>query len=229
MSVGFQDMQYVVYVDFDGTIAPRDPTDGLFDRFASPNWREIENDWHKGNRTARDCMAAQVGLLRATPDAIDDFLADVEIDPKFPEFVRLCRRQGARVVVVSDGLDRVVGTVLRGAGLDLPFYANSLKWLGSDRWQLDFPHYRMDCSAGMGNCKCSHRVVNPRIQEIMVGDGRSDFCIAERSDLILAKNQLAAHCERSGLAHVRIEDFADAVMVLRGWFTENQVSYSIAG
>jgi 2,3-diketo-5-methylthio-1-phosphopentane phosphatase len=222
-------MQFTVYVDFDGTIAPADPTDGLFDEFASPEWREIEKDWHAGRRTARNCMEQQVALLRATPEAVDRFLSKVEIDPHFPTFVRLCRRQGARVVVVSDGLDRVVGTVLRAAGLDLPYFANRLTWRGGDRWQLEFPHFSAQCNAAMGNCKCSHRSAGRSTLEIMVGDGRSDFCIAERSDLVLAKDQLASHCEQAGVAHVRIKDFSEATMLLSRWFEDAQRSYSIAG
>jgi hypothetical protein len=34
------------------------------------------------------------------------------------------------VIVVSDGLDRVVEHLLLGAGLQLPFFANRLQWLG---------------------------------------------------------------------------------------------------
>ena len=34
-----------VYVDFDGTIAPGEPTDRLFDRFADASWRAIDQAW----------------------------------------------------------------------------------------------------------------------------------------------------------------------------------------
>ncbi len=210
-------MQRAVYVDFDGTIAPGDPTDALFDRFADPSWREIENDWQSGRRSARDCMEQQVALLRATPEDIDGFLAAVNIDPEFPAFVQACRRQKAQVIVVSDGLDRVIDTVLNRAGLDLPFFANRLEWQGADRWRLAFPHYRDDCSAGMGNCKCSHRVAAAPIQEVMVGDGRSDFCIAGRSNLVLAKGQLAAYCAGQNFPHVRIANFFEATTAINRW------------
>ena len=80
-----------VYVDFDGTIAPSDPTDTLFDRFCDPSWRDIELDWQQGRRTARECMARQVDLLRATPEAMDQLLRSVRIDPSFHDFVDLCR------------------------------------------------------------------------------------------------------------------------------------------
>ena len=207
-----------VYVDFDGTIAPSDPTDTLFERFCDPSWRQLERDWQSGRCTARACMAAQVDLLRATPAALDALLRGMTIDPQFPAFVELCRNWGLKVIVLSDGLDRVVSNVLRAAGLQLPFFANHLKWLGEDRWKLHFPFWRHDCQASLGNCKCAHRLAaSQRSLEVMVGDGRSDFCIAERSQLVLAKGQLAAHCRFRRVPHQPIDSFADATPFLSAW------------
>ena len=211
-----------VYVDFDGTIAPADPTDALFERFCDPSWREIEQEWQEGRCTSQVCMAKQVDLLRATPGAIDNMIANVEIDGAFPDFVDLCRRWGLRVLVVSDGLDRVVGGVLKRAGLDLTFFANRLEWQGGDRWKLAFPYARNGCTASLGNCKCSHRASGwQRGLDITVGDGRSDFCIAERSQLVLAKERLAAHCRTKNIPHWPIDSFGDATSFLNGWLPRN--------
>jgi len=211
-----------VYVDFDGTIAPSDPTDTVLDHFCDPVWHEIEREWQQGLRTARDCMARQVDLMRATPDALDRLVRTFPIDPHFHSFVELCRRWRLQVVVVSDGMDRVVRHVLRAAGLDLVFFANRLQWLGGDRWRLDFPYLRSDCAASLGNCKCGHRQRSGgRPIEIAVGDGRSDFCIGRRSHLVLAKGQLAAHCRSENIPHSPIADFSDAVAVLADWLAGN--------
>ena len=223
-------MRCDVYVDFDGTIAPSDPTDQLFDRFADPYWRVIEEEWQQGGQTSRDCMQRQVQLLRATPDEIDGYLASVKIDPGFPEFVRLCEARGSKVLVVSDGLDRVVSTVLRQSGLELDFVANRFEWLGADRWTLKFPHSRSDCRSRMGNCKCGHRsaesVAAGRLQ-VLVGDGRSDFCLSERSHLVLAKGRLAEHCRQEGLPHLAIKDFAEATGFLTNWFEQHEREHEV--
>lgn len=211
-----------VYVDFDGTIAPSDPTDTVFDRFCDPSWRDIERQWQQGLRTARDCMAEEVQLLRATPEALDGLLATFSIDAQFHRFVELCRRWSLKVVVVSDGMDRVVCHVLRAAGLDLPFFANRLQWLGGDRWRLGFPHARGACAAALGNCKCGHGLKGGTgLLQIAVGDGLSDFCLARKSQLVLAKGQLAAHCRAANIAHWRIADFSDAVAVLADWLARH--------
>jgi 2,3-diketo-5-methylthio-1-phosphopentane phosphatase len=210
-----------VYVDFDGTIAPTDPTDTVFERFCGPGWREIEREWQQGLRTGRDCMAHQVDLMRAAPESLDRLLRTLPVDPHFRGFVELCRRWRLHVIVVSDGMDRVVRQVLRTASLDLPFFANRLQWLGGDRWRLGFPHARSDCAAALGNCKCGHRQQRGRGIEVAVGDGRSDFCLARSSHLVLAKGQLAAHCRAQCIAHRPIADFSEAVATLAAWLARN--------
>jgi 2-hydroxy-3-keto-5-methylthiopentenyl-1-phosphate phosphatase len=199
-----------------------DATDTLFDRFCDPSWRELEREWQQGLRTAQDCMARQVDALRATPEAIDDLMRTIAIDPQFPAFLDLCRRWHLRVIVLSDGLDRVIRNVLRGAGLDLAFFANRLQWLGADRWKLGFPFARGDCRASLGNCKCGHRRDWQRhALEVVVGDGKSDLCIAERAQVVLAKGQLASHCRTRNIPHQPIEDFSDAIAVFGSWLATN--------
>ena len=170
-----------VFVDFDGTIASLDTTDLLLERFAAREWRQIEEDWKAGLIGSRECLVRQIDLVRATPAELDNFIEDIEIDPAFAGFVDLCLEQGHEVTVVSDGLDRTVDAVLKRHELDLPFYANRLEWRGADRWRLRFPHARSDCKALSGNCKCQFTEGAPLDLCMVVGDGRSDFCIAGRA------------------------------------------------
>jgi 2,3-diketo-5-methylthio-1-phosphopentane phosphatase len=206
-----------VLVDFDGTIAPVDTTDLLLERFAAPAWREIEDDWKAGRIGSRECLVRQIDLVRATPAQLDAFISDIDIDPGFVGFARLCERLGHSVTIVSDGLDRAIEAVLARHHLALPFYANHLEWRGADRWRLTFPHARSDCTALSGNCKCRFTEGDPRELSIMVGDGRSDFCVAGRADLVLAKSALLRHCNAANLPHFAFADFGEATDLLAGW------------
>jgi len=46
-------------VDFDGTIAPDDPTNRLLSHFADPAWREVEAAWQAGAISSRDAWRAK--------------------------------------------------------------------------------------------------------------------------------------------------------------------------
>lgn len=214
-----------VFVDFDGTIVPGDATDMLFSRYADPAWLEVEEDWKAGRIGSRECMARQVDLLRCTPEQYDELVSAVRVDPAFPAFVELCRSHGIGVTVVSDGLDRTISAVLARAGLELPYFSNHLEWLGGDRWRLTFPNSRGDCSTLSGNCKCQFTDHARGKAHIMIGDGRSDFCISGRVDMVLAKGTLAEHCRSSGLPHHKVAGFVDVNELFVSWI-RNGVSLS---
>lgn len=208
-----------VFIDFDGTLAPGDPTDTLLDRFADRSWLQLEAEFKAGRMTSRECMARQIGLLRATPEAYDALVGSMTLDPYFKGFADLCDGHGIPMTIVSDGPDRSIEILLRKAGFDLPYFANKLEFLGGDRWKLAFPHARPDCTMVSGNCKCQFTERFPAATQIMIGDGRSDFCVSRRVDLVLAKGALAKHCEAQELSHYAIKDFRDATRLMKSWLS----------
>jgi hypothetical protein len=122
------------------------------------------------------------------------------------------------VKIVSDGFDRVVRAALQRARLSVPFFANRLEWQGGDRWRLGFPHGRNDCRVNGANCKCAHgeRLPGPRV---VIGDGRSDFCMSTRADFVIAKGALADYCSSRGQPHATFTDFHDVTAHLVAWLT----------
>lgn len=213
-------MKCHLFVDFDGTIAPSDTTDLLLEQFADPSWEAVEEEWKAGRIGSRECLVRQIDLVRATPSQFDTFVESIEIDPDFPAFVALCGQEGHDITVVSDGLDRTVNAVLDRAGISLPHFANRLEWIGGDRWRLTFPHARSDCRALSGNCKCQFADAALGKVKIVVGDGRSDFCVAGRADLVLAKGALARHCRAGDLPFFAFQSFAEATDLLTRWLED---------
>ena len=126
--------------------------------------------------------------------------------------------RGWPLTVVSDGLDFVITEVLRRHGLAaLPVVANHLVADGARRWRLEFPHARPRCVSRSGNCKCAQVPVSPdalRRKVLMIGDGVSDFCVAERCDLSFARKRLLEHCLDNGLRHNAVADFRQALALL---------------
>jgi len=206
-------------VDFDGTIAPDDPTDRLFESCADPLWRDIEEAWQKGKITSRECMERQVALIRASPNDLDRLIDTIHIDPAFPDFLRFCQGEGIDVTIVSDGFEYIVRRVLEREQLAVPFFANDLKWMGDNRWQLSFPHQKTNCRVGGGNCKCSHGAQQGNGYCVVIGDGRSDFCMASQADYVIAKGHLLAFCKDALLPHAPFQNFENATAGLAAWLT----------
>ena len=128
-----------VLLDFDGTIAPDDPTDRLLERFADPSWRDIEADWQAGKISSHECMEQHAALLRATPEELDAAIQTFRIDPAFPAFVDFCRHRSIDLTIVSDGFDRVLRAVLKREQVSVRFFANRLNGRAVIAGNLGFP------------------------------------------------------------------------------------------
>jgi 2-hydroxy-3-keto-5-methylthiopentenyl-1-phosphate phosphatase len=215
-------MKCHAFIDFDGTVVPCDVTDFLLEQFADPAWQEVEKDWQAGRIGSRECMTRQVALLKATPAELSAALSQLQIDPGFASFVSQCERNGIGMTVVSDGFDLVIERVLRDAGIDLPFYANHLEPLGSNGWRVTFPSARGDCRALAGNCKCAFTQPYLSSVKVVIGDGRSDFCVSGQADLVFAKGTLLELCRTAGVAHYAFDDFFDVTDKLGWWLRSGQ-------
>lgn len=200
-----------VFCDFDGTISKEDVTDLVLDRFAAPEWREIEDQWTGGKITSAQCMQRQVRLIQAKREELDAFLDTIEIDSAFAAFKAFCEAMGLRLTIVSDGVDHFIKRVLAKHGLaDIPVVANRLvisPGASGPGFDLVFPLKSGTCSAGSGVCKCG--VVRPCGDHIYVGDGRSDFCVSHDVTLLFAKSKLADYCDAHRVPFIPYDTFAD--------------------
>jgi 2-hydroxy-3-keto-5-methylthiopentenyl-1-phosphate phosphatase len=201
-----------VFCDFDGTISIQDATDLILSRFAGPDWESIEEEWQQGAIGSAECMQRQVALIRATKEQLDAALDEIDIDPSFPAFVGFCRSRGIPLAVVSDGVDYFIHRILARHGLpQLPVTANHLTICGLNghtRYYLASPFSEATCASAAGMCKCRSVGVASGIR-VYVGDGRSDFCVATKPELLFAKGHLAAFCERENIPFMPYRHFAD--------------------
>jgi len=205
-----------IICDFDGTITPQDTTDRVLEALADPAWRELEAQWVAAEITASECMRGQIALIGGGQAELDAVLDGAALDPGFRDFVIWAERRGLPVVVVSDGVDYFITRILTRHGLDhLPVIANRLVG-GPGAWRLEQPWTRDGCAAGSGVCKCG--VTEPwgatAPTTIYVGDGRSDFCVSGRADLLFAKGALADYAAARGQAFVPFDTFHDVTRAL---------------
>ncbi len=208
---------WTLLCDFDGTISVEDTTDTLLDRFGKPGWEVLETDWREGRIGSHDCMAGQVALLDMSRAELDAHLAEREIDAAFPQFVAAARAQNLPIEILSDGLDYAIHSILSHYDLDwLPVTANRLEAVGEREWRLAFPNASRSCSVASGTCKCARAALaqGSRKQVLMIGDGASDFCVAEAADFVFAKGKLIDHCRAKNIPHAPIDGFADALSLL---------------
>ncbi|MFY0730366.1 MtnX-like HAD-IB family phosphatase [Pseudomonas sp. NFX15] len=202
-----------IVCDFDGTITRTDVIDGILQRFADPSWEAIENEWLTGAIGSRECLSRQLSLVKASTSDLLGYFDSIEIDPDFPDFVDHAIDLGASFEVVSDGIEQGIARILaRNYVSLLPILANRLRQVDHDRWRIDFPYASDACRAAAGNCKCKSTPGTKRV--LVIGDGQSDMCVAASADFVFAKDRLAEHCERNGIAYARFSSFAELPALL---------------
>src|SRR5262249_14467790 len=155
-----------------------------------PAWRDVEEEWKSGKIGSRECLSRQTALISATPKEIDALVDEIQIDPGFDQFLETCEYLKASVTIVSDGYRRSIERILARGGYSLPSRSGVLSYKGRRRWRLESPVSCGDCESGSSTCKCMV-ASEIKIPKILVGDGRSDFCVSEKVDFVLAKGSLA--------------------------------------
>lgn len=209
-------MRWTILCDFDGTVSVEDVIDSLLSEYGRPGWQALEDDWRAGRIGSRQCMKGQVELLDLNKLTLDAHLDAVRIDHGFTEFVRHAKAADVPLSIVSDGLDYAIQRILGRHGLhDLPISANHLVELGSGRWTLESPLQSPGCSSG--TCKCKFAETgerDPSHRVLLIGDGASDFCVANFVDFVFAKNRLVEHCRSAGIPYAAITCFEDAIELL---------------
>ena len=209
-------------IDFDGTLSVKDTIDDMLEHFADPSWEDIEQSWLNGEINAVECMTQQVRMVKADNITLEGFFRGIQLDATFVPFYKHIS-QFTKVAIVSDGLDHAVKVAMRNAAMpDIPVYANHLHFTPSGL-DISFPNKVEGCAGGNGTCKCAiaqNLALDSSGPVVLIGDGKSDACLAGRADIVFAKGSLIKHCEKNNIQHHKFQTFADVLAKVKTWPTE---------
>lgn len=204
-----------VSIDFDGTIVDSDITDAVIQKFARPGWEIAERMWEDGEIGSRECLTTQMALVGQPLQTILLYIDQFTIDSAFPSFLSDLNTAGIPHAIISDGFRVFIERLLRNAGIDQlpPVYANDLIETSSGLKAV-FPNVSMHCNSGTCKCTVAHQNAGERAV-VLVGDGRSDFCLARHADHVFAKGKLPLYCEENGLTAHAFQDFRELAVLFR--------------
>ena len=213
-----------ILCDFDGTVAVDDVGNRLFGTFTDRALTEpLLDEWKRGLISSRECLEREAALAHATRDDIDRFVSRCKLDPYFKDFVDFTKRRDMEVVIISDGLDYYIEKMLMRSGLaELNYYANHLEFVGR-KLRVEFPYYdQRDCT-DCGNCKTYHLAKYKRqgYYVVYVGNGLSDRCPSQYSDLVFAKGELLDFCRLNSVKCIEFGNFRDVERELLQRFVLN--------
>ncbi len=207
-------MAAVICLDFDDTVVLDNTADQILEQFAAPAWRDLHAGYNAGRMTVEQYNAATLDLVEAAEDELREFVRAVA-RPRagIMELVDWAHWHDWLVVVVSNGFDFYVDTVLDDLGLHrVARHAGRARF--DYRWRVRYLSPRgIELVDGF---KLSYAAAFKSAGDfvIYVGDGLSDVEAARLAPVVFARSTL---WERLKDEHPRIfpfETFNDVVAVL---------------
>lgn len=202
-----------IFCDFDGTITIKDLGDEIFKVFGE--FEPYHSQLINGELNIKQYWNCLVPTLKGIEESeIEDFALKSDVDPYFEKFINMCRAHNYEISIVSDGFSSYIKPIFNKLNYnDLPVYCNHINF--NDIPKPHFPGASESCNCMSASCK-RNVIVNNSIEEeiiIFIGDGYSDFCAAEHSDVIFAKKNLAAHCTKNRLPFYNYKTFFDILQI----------------
>ena len=206
----------ILFLDFDGTISRRDAVDVILETYGDPEWLAFEADWRAGRIGSRDCLRAQMSLVRASHKQIDALLDEIGIDEELAALLQLCTARGIPFHIVSDGFDYCIRRILSAAGKKLAALLRGGRVCAAHLesrgrvWHTEFPFFHQACGHGCATCKPGvMRLLNrTNAPSIFVGDGLSDRYAIKSADVVFAKDALAEYCNEQSLEYFPYQNLA---------------------
>ena len=200
-----------VFFDFDNTMTITDVLDNLIKEFSINNeWKTLQKAWEQEEIGTKECLEGQLKGVRITKKQLTTFLKKVELDHSSYKILSFLTKQGIPSVILSDNFTPIIEEILDHHGIrGVKVYANTLRYY-KDRLIPSFPYDNPFCPS-CAHCKKIHLTRDQHVNKLIVyiGDGRSDFCPAEVSDVIFAKDKLLAHMKKQGRDHIAYKNLGE--------------------
>jgi 2-hydroxy-3-keto-5-methylthiopentenyl-1-phosphate phosphatase len=191
-------------VDWDGTITVRDSLVQVIHEFGDPALLAELEPRVGVDLTLHEEIALE---FRAITTPVDEVVAwvveNVEVRDGLHELAELTP------LVISAGFHELIEPVLEREGVQLEVLANRVD-VRPDGWVVEFRD-EAACATCGEPCKRASVAGEPYIY---VGDGYSDRCAAVAADRVFARDTLARHLDRLGVAYEPFDDLHDVVVGL---------------
>ena len=103
----------LIQCDFDGTITEDDVSFLMLDAFADGDWRQLLVEHKEGRISVGRFNTRAFTMIKENKQTLDRFVAEkARLKPGFRELLAYCRQKGSRFVIVSNGLNFYIKTIL---------------------------------------------------------------------------------------------------------------------
>lgn len=208
---GTRAMKTLVQCDFDGTITEEDVSFVLLDTFAQ-GWRRLAQQYQENKLSVGELNTRAFAMVKADRHVLLEALkGKVKVRPGFHDLVNYCSERGFGFVIVSNGLDFYIKSVLETVGLaSIEMYSGQasfepmgirVRYVGPDGKVLQDGFKEAYIKSFL---KLGYRVV-------YIGNGKSDAAPAKYAQRVFATGDLLAHSRENNLECKPFDTFVEVV------------------
>ena len=207
-------MKTLVQCDFDGTLTQEDVSFLILDAFGSRDWRQLLTQYREGKISVGRFNTKAFAMVKADKQTLLKFVKSrAKIRAGFRELLAYCHRKGFEFVIVSNGLDFYIETILRDIGMDnIEVFAAQTQFSPDG---IDVRYIGPDGNQLEDNFKEAYvRLFLERgYRLIYAGNGISDLSPARQAHHIFATGELLTYCKEMNL---NCTPFIDLNDIIRG-------------
>jgi len=220
-----------IFVDFDGTITKSDLGNEVFrelignELFVKLHNQFLQNEISIKTYWRLICDGITELNYEKLKNSIDLITLKYEIDDYFIKFIDILKSNNIEITIISDGFEEYIKPILQKYNLNLNYYSNKLVNINNKITPL-FQFQKEGCECLSASCKKMNLLKNTFEEDLVIyiGDGLSDFCPAEHSDIVFAKGKLSKYCNQNNIPHYNFKTFFEINLIMKKIFDNQNLS-----
>jgi 2-hydroxy-3-keto-5-methylthiopentenyl-1-phosphate phosphatase len=190
----------LVQCDFDGTITEEDVSFLILDAFANGDWRKLLEDYKEGRISVGSFNKRAFNMVKVDKEALKEFVKEkTRIRDGLPELLEVCRKKDFRFVIVSNGLEFYIDTILETLDIkDIEVLAAKSVF---DHSGIKARYIGPDGSELQNDFKEAYirRFIEKSYNIIYIGNGASDVPSARLADHVFATDAMLDACRQMNI------------------------------
>lgn len=202
----------IIQCDFDGTLTKEDVSFMLLDACANGDWRSILTEYQQGKISVGRFNTEAFKMVKQDRQTLVKLVREkAAIRPGIAKLVESCRNKGFRFIIVSNGLDFYIKTILEDLGVaDVEVVAARTTFGQGSVDARYFDPNGQELHNGFKETYTRHFLKNSS-GVIYIGNGPSDIPSAELSEYVFATDGLLKHYQKRGDGYTPFETLEDIV------------------
>ncbi|MDR1941987.1 MAG: MtnX-like HAD-IB family phosphatase [Endomicrobium sp.] len=200
--------------DFDGTISKEDFFNMAIERLLTPDDLQPWQDYLDKKITHYQALDGIFSKIHISQKALDAFIDSIEIDDKFPDALKLCKKFMIPVYICSAGMDYYIFKKIAHyiKEYNITVISNAGKYSRELGFKLSPPDKNdifYDKNTGISKEAVVKYLKELGFFTVYAGDGIPDIKAAKIADAVFAKGALLDFCKKAGIKTFKFDGFAD--------------------